>query len=377
MAKLITASEKHLDLLVKEISESELGQVYFENKKFDQYLKLAIEKNEVVLLMEKETFIGMMWFSLQGTFNKYPYLHMLLVNPKYRHKGVATKLLNYFEKKITSAYQKVFLMVGDYNTAKAMYEALGYVEVGVLENFYINGVHEYLMMKDKSVTSKETYKNEKVASKNMSGLRGEKIGELVKRTLPYVTFTEALVDELTSQVGSKNLLGLDMPVLRKYDESLTEKENRMMKDIPAYYGKPYVYIGEDKYLIASTWEPSQKDAYQSWLESIGFVDIDALAKKAWDRVVEKINKGHTELQTLNRFEDWFTVSHKGETIFVNKSHQKPTVRIDDTVMLYMKKFIEVYPLYLRREKGEDVSEEATKLTVDQVYFFSIMKNLSE
>lgn len=41
-------------------------------------------------------------------------------------------------------------MVGDFNIdAKRLYERMGYVVVGELPNFYVEGINEYLMMKTK------------------------------------------------------------------------------------------------------------------------------------------------------------------------------------------------------------------------------------
>ena len=73
---------------------------------------------------------------------------MIIVEEKYRGKGIGKELINHFERVIAADYDKVFLMVGDFNKrAKNLYEHLGYKEVGVIPNFYKDGVNEYLMYK--------------------------------------------------------------------------------------------------------------------------------------------------------------------------------------------------------------------------------------
>lgn len=376
MAKIIEANKKHAQLVIDEIMNSELGEVYFSHKNIEGMIEKSITSKEILLLMEKDNFIGMIWYSKEGTFNKYPYLHMILVNKKFRNKGVASKLMNYYEKNLTSAYKKVYLMVGDYNPSKALYERLGYTEVGYLEDFYVDGVHEYLMMKDKSKTSKESYKKSVVTSQKLDGLRSEKIGEYVKRSMITLNLSEEDIDELSSKEGSKHLFGLDIPVLRKVDSNLSEHDNRLVDGIPKYYGSPLVTFEEETYLIASTWSPNHDKGYRTWLAGKDFEDIRETAKNVWQEILTNIGPGKKELQTLNRFENWFTVQGSGETLIVDNANKPKSVRLDEPKKLYLKKFIEIYPLYVRREHGEDVHQEATKLTIDQVYFFSILKNLS-
>jgi ribosomal protein S18 acetylase RimI-like enzyme len=75
---------------------------------------------------------------------------MLLVKESFQGKGIGKLLLKYFEDDLTSKYNKVFLMVADQNEkAKAIYLKSGYKQVGVLEDFYIDGITEILMRKDK------------------------------------------------------------------------------------------------------------------------------------------------------------------------------------------------------------------------------------
>jgi hypothetical protein len=61
---------------------------------------------------------------------------------------------------------------------------------------------------------------------------------------------------------------------------------------------------------------------------------------------------------------------------VNKAiKNKPSSSLTAVRVLTYETFKKVYPLYLKREKGESVSAEVTKITVNQVYYFSVIKHL--
>lgn len=61
-------------------------------------------------------------------------------------------LINYFENVLCEGYEKIFLMVGDFNLwAKKLYEELGYKEAGIIVDFYQKGIAEHLMMKNKDI----------------------------------------------------------------------------------------------------------------------------------------------------------------------------------------------------------------------------------
>ncbi len=147
---LKTAQPKDLSDIVNLIKPSLLGEMYFKNKSFSVIIEKAIEREEIILTFNNEETTGLLWVELNGTFGKYPYLHMLLVKESHQGKGIGKLLLKYFEEDLTSEYHKVFLMVADQNEkAKAIYLKSGYKQVGILEDFYANGITEILMRKDK------------------------------------------------------------------------------------------------------------------------------------------------------------------------------------------------------------------------------------
>ncbi len=80
------------------------------------------------------------------------YLHLLnfAVDPEYRGKGIGTKLLlSVIEEAKFLGFKGVRLEVNVNNErARRLYEKHGFRVVEVLENYYRNGVHAYLMIKE-------------------------------------------------------------------------------------------------------------------------------------------------------------------------------------------------------------------------------------
>jgi len=140
-----------LDRIVDIIKNSPLGDVYFMNKDLCKIISDAISKEEVHVLLETDIVLGFIWSNKEGTFGKYPYLHMLIIDQNYRNKGYGSSLIAYFENVLYKEYDQVYLMVGGFNIrAKNLYERLGYKEVGILPGFYSEDVNEFLLMKGKN-----------------------------------------------------------------------------------------------------------------------------------------------------------------------------------------------------------------------------------
>lgn len=79
---------------------------------------------------------------------------------------------------------------------------------------------------------------------------------------------------------------------------------------------------------------------------------------------------------INRKPLWFTASSDGNFIYIdNAVVNKPSSKLSVVRKLDFKNFLKVFPLYLRRENGEVVSAEVSKVTLNQVYYFSLIKSL--
>ncbi|WP_391122496.1 hypothetical protein [Psychrobacillus sp. L3] len=100
--------------------------------------------------------------------------------------------------------------------------------------------------------------------------------------------------------------------------------------------------------------------------------------QAWNEIVNRLKGNRIELPTVPKVKKdpvWFSATTNGETIFINKAiEHKPSSKLTVERRLKYSTFEKVYPLYLRRENGEQVSSEVTAITVNQVYYFSLIRH---
>jgi ribosomal protein S18 acetylase RimI-like enzyme len=76
-----------------------------------------------------------------------PYVAAIAVAPEARGHGIGTLMLRAAEERVPGA-RSVFLCVSDFNTgARLLYERLGYRQVGVLEDYVVEGHAELIMRK--------------------------------------------------------------------------------------------------------------------------------------------------------------------------------------------------------------------------------------
>lgn len=149
--RITTGNLDHLEQCHQLLTDSELGKVYFLQKNPYRMLSRALADQEIFVAKSgEEQCIGFLWVEVNGTFGKYPYLHMLVVDRKFQGQGIGKQLMVYLEEVISTGYSKIFLLVGDFNRgAREFYSKLGYQSIGLLPDFYIPGVNEYLLMKEK------------------------------------------------------------------------------------------------------------------------------------------------------------------------------------------------------------------------------------
>lgn len=149
--EIIKLNADYLDKCNKILLESNLGQIYFSNKNTYNILKRGMEEDEMFVVLCKNECAGFIWVDMDGALGKYPYLHLIVVDEKYRNMGIGKYLMDYFENEIARDYDKLFLIVADFNTdAKRLYEKLGYQFIGTIPDFYKKGINEYLMIKTKN-----------------------------------------------------------------------------------------------------------------------------------------------------------------------------------------------------------------------------------
>lgn len=149
------ANEVDLNMIAKIIINSELGVRYFGNDlmKLERAIKTGIEKNEVyVSVNDQNEGTGVIQVSHAGAFEKYPYIHFLVVSETERGKGIGTELLRFFEDVMHEKTSKLFLLVGKWNdAAHRLYERLDYRDCCEFDDFYKLGETEILMVKERKV----------------------------------------------------------------------------------------------------------------------------------------------------------------------------------------------------------------------------------
>ncbi len=103
----------------------------------------------------------------------------------------------------------------------------------------------------------------------ISELNKLKIGLLVRATLPQILELELLsemeVKKMTEDGYSKMSFDMNYPVLKKVDENISIKDNRMVGDHTRYYAEPFNYKGSS-YLISSEWYDRNQEDYIRWLK---------------------------------------------------------------------------------------------------------------
>ena len=103
------------------------------------------------------------------------------------------------------------------------------------------------------------------------------------------------------------------------------------------------------------------------------------ASEAWSAIVDGLLEEPREFPTVpktKRTPVWFFASTDGETITINEARiNKPSSKLSMPRKLEYKTFLKIHPLYLKREQGEQVSAEATAVTVNQVYYYSLIHHL--
>lgn len=103
----------------------------------------------------------------------------------------------------------------------------------------------------------------------ISELNKLKIGLLVRATLPQILDMELLsemeVKKMTEDGYSKMSFDMNYPILKKVEENISIKDNRMVGDHTRYYADPFVYKGS-RYLISSEWYDRNQEDYIRWLK---------------------------------------------------------------------------------------------------------------
>jgi hypothetical protein len=104
-------------------------------------------------------------------------------------------------------------------------------------------------------------------------------------------------------------------------------------------------------------------------------------EEAWNIIINKIKDSRIELSTVpkvNKTPLWFSATTDGDRIFISEAVvNRPSSRLSMQRKLKYSTFEKIYPLYLRRENGEQVSKEVASITVNSVYYYAVIKHLCQ
>jgi ribosomal-protein-alanine N-acetyltransferase len=101
----------------------------------------------VFLAHRGDTRYGFVLLHRRGVIGS-PYLATIAVDEQYRGRGIGARLIRFCEDHFRPHARHMFLCVSSFNPrAKALYERLGYRQVGELPEYLIDGASEYLMHK--------------------------------------------------------------------------------------------------------------------------------------------------------------------------------------------------------------------------------------
>ncbi|EKE27081.1 MAG: GCN5-related N-acetyltransferase [uncultured bacterium (gcode 4)] len=137
--------------IVEIVNSSELGNKYFNNNlhKLKKIIEKDIRESKLIIAtIDSGKCIGVMSFDLEGAFGKYPYIHFMVIKDDYQRQKIGCQMMTFFEKIIAGFYNKIFLMVGDWNKmAFEFYTHLNYQPLCEIDGFYNEQFKEILMVK--------------------------------------------------------------------------------------------------------------------------------------------------------------------------------------------------------------------------------------
>lgn len=156
MDRVIIMEARQQDFIdiIRILSDSNLGKRYYPTSKMlSRAVMEAGKRDKFRIAMISDKIVGFVWYTLNGAFALYPYLHTIVVDEKYRGTGIGKRLMIDYERTCLEMRRelrgKSFLVVSDDNLcARSFYKQLGYAELFPVENLFRKGVTEILMKKD-------------------------------------------------------------------------------------------------------------------------------------------------------------------------------------------------------------------------------------
>jgi ribosomal protein S18 acetylase RimI-like enzyme len=99
------------------------------------------------IALDREKPAGMIVIDDRGLAGS-PYIKTIAVAEEYRGKGIGSQMILFTEALYRKEYRHLFLCVSSFNLkARQLYERLGFVRVGELPDYIIEGASEIIMYK--------------------------------------------------------------------------------------------------------------------------------------------------------------------------------------------------------------------------------------
>lgn len=107
---------------------------------------LTSPDREVHVVREGGALAGFIILDVKGPLRGY--IQTICVAPRMQGRGLGTFLIEWAERRIARESPNVFMSVSSFNPrARALYERLGYREVGTLKDYIVTGHDEILLRK--------------------------------------------------------------------------------------------------------------------------------------------------------------------------------------------------------------------------------------
>ncbi len=147
--KIIKAKTLALRDCERLVIGTEPFKTYGLNKKSCQKIIKNLKSAKLLVAKSGSRVVG---FAIYTTsFLNGFYLKQIVIDSEYRGVGIGKKLMKNLEKETFKTKKVLYLCVTDFNrSAQKFYKDQGYQKVGVLRDYALKGVHEFLLRKTKS-----------------------------------------------------------------------------------------------------------------------------------------------------------------------------------------------------------------------------------
>ena len=116
-------------------------------RSYDASLRILLDPTrEIYLARDNLGIAGFVILCMVGAF--VGYIQTILVHPGRRGQGIGSKLLGFAEQRILRESPNIFMCVSSFNHgARRLYERMGYMVVGELTDYIVEGHSEILLRK--------------------------------------------------------------------------------------------------------------------------------------------------------------------------------------------------------------------------------------